>query len=269
MQRNRCIELGLASIVALSGLVLGFSEVSDAESHASQSLTHLIRSDWDANSAIRAPLYQEARQRLSPEAARSAQAILAVRQASTQTSARYHYDARHFEAPGPGYLEVRQDISTGQNPLDTRAFASLASVQIDYVLPLINTSLDEFTDLSFDARSGIGFSADVSEVTTSGQLELITRLDKEKSFPHWSLFVGGERQALFLNEGADFSLTNGLSYEHFATVGRTQAGAAWRFSDSSSLSLSYMYEETAFALSPQQNWEEDEHSVGLVYERRW
>lgn len=268
MQRKRCIELGLASIVSLSGLVLGLSEASDAESNASQSLTHLIGNDWDTNSAIRAPLYQEPRNTLSPAAARSAQAILAVRQASSQRRT-YSYDAQHFEAPGPGYLEVRQDFSSTENPLETRAFAQQASIQIDYVLPLFNARLDDFTDLSFDARSGIGFGGDISEVTTSGQLELITRLDKEKSFPHWSLFVGGERQALFLNEGADFSLTNGLSYEHFATVGRTQAGAAWRFSESSSVSLSYMYEETAFALSPHQNWEEDEHSVGLVYERRW
>ena len=272
MQRRRCVELGLAGLITLSGCLFGAPEPSSAHDMREETLRHMLRDDWNINQSIRTPFKALVnRTGLTPETARSAQAILAVRAASNLGYAP-HANSLNYTAPGPGHLEI------AQMPSPQEAMASLyneddhssgQSVQVSYVLPVVTAQLTDTMALSIDTRSGFGVDGDISNVSTSGQLELITRLDKDKKFPHWSLFVGGERQALFLNQGMDFSLQDGLSFENFATVGRAQGGAAWRFSQSASVSLSYMYEETSVSLTPHQSWKEEEHSLGLVFERRW
>jgi hypothetical protein len=250
---RRTIEIISAGGVALGGLLFGLvAPVSSTEA------------PWDAQTAVLSSFSLEAAPEISIETARTATAIMSVRQSFNSDFA--HSQTRFVLADPPGPGELVMETETLAEEAFQRAVLSGDTPQrlttnVRVAAPITASE----SDAVVTPYAGLAVTPEGAEARLGARFQVGDGRGHES---RWFLFAAAERQALFYDTMALNRPLQAVDLVPYSVIGDIQAGVAYRLSQRSDVALAYVRRDWAYHYGTD-DWEETEEFAAVSVFARW
>jgi len=250
---RRIIEIISAGGIALGGLLFGLvTPVSSDEA------------PWDAQAAILNSFSQDSAPAISVETARTATAIMSVRQSFSSDFA--HSQTRFVLAdpPGPGEL-VMETETLAEEAFQRVVLAEESPQRLTTNVRIAAPITASDTDAVVTPYAGLAVTPEGTEARLGARFQVGDGRGPES---RWFLFAAAERQALFYDTMAFSRPLQAVDLVPYSVIGDIQAGVAYRLSERSDVALAYVRRDWAYHYGTD-DWEETEEFAAVSVFARW
>jgi hypothetical protein len=250
---RRAVELICAGGIALGGLIVGMVGPADSDAPG-----------WDPQAAVLASFRTEPIPEVSVATARTASAVMSVREAYRDDFATSRTRFVLADPPGPGALVIE-----GETQIE-EAFQRHSFTDEDMVRPTTTVRVaapvaNPAGDTVVTPYAGVAMTPEGTEARVGASLRIG---DGHGPKSRWYLFAAAERQALFY-DAQDFRRPmRAIDITPYAVIGDIQAGLAYRVNDSTDLALAYVHRDWAYRYGVDE-WEESEGFAAFSVVSRW
>lgn len=250
---RRTIELICAGCVAIAGLMTGM--VGPVESS---------EQGWDPRAAVLASLNDQPRPRISNGTARTATAIMSIRQSYDPDFSNARTRFVLADPPGPGEFVIegetraeeafqRAGLVEGEPPRVTTTVRLAAPVE----------AADSHAVVT--PYAGLALTPEGTQARVGAQLRVGDGRGDES---RWFLFAAAERQALFYDATDMNRPVRAIDITPYSVIGDVQVGMAYRLTDRADLALAYVRRDWAYQYGTDK-WEEEEGFAAVSLVARW
>lgn len=249
---RRSTEIISAGCVAMFGMVLGM--VGPAGSS---------EPGWDPQAAVLASFQDAPTAEVSDSTARTATAILSVRDAFGSD---FNARSTRFtiaDPPGPAELVIEggsAEEAAFQRPVQT-ASESRITTSVRVAAPVQS----EDSDTVVTPYAGLAVTPEGTEARVGAKLRIG---DGQGPQSRWILFAAAERQRLIYDTQNMTRPLQAIDITPYTSIGDAQAGIAYRLNAQSDVALAYVRRDWAYRYGPDE-WEEAEEFAAVSFVARW
>lgn len=250
---RRTIELICAGSVAIGGLMAGM--VGPVAS---------LEQGWDPQAAILASFDTQPPPQISNETARTATAIMSVRQSYGSDFASSQTRFVLADPPGPGELVIEGE-TRAEEAFQRSGLAESDTPRLTTTVRLAAPVEATSSDAVVTPYAGVALTPEGTEARVGARLRVGDGRGDES---RWFLFAAAERQALFYDAGDIRRPLRAIDITPYNVIGDIQAGVAYRLNDQSDVALAYVRRDWAYQYGPDK-WKESEAFAAVSFVSRW
>ncbi|MEE2526608.1 hypothetical protein V0U79_09535 [Hyphobacterium sp. HN65] len=250
---RRTTEILCAGCVAVTGLCAGLAgpAVSD-------------QPEWDPHAAVLASFENDTPPSVSSATARTATAVMSVRQAYSDDFGANRTRFVLADPPGPGEIVLEGETLT-EEAFQRASFADLPEARTTTNVRLAAPVANPAGDTVVTPYAGVSLTPEGTEARVGARLRIG---DGRGSDSRWYLFAAAERQALFYDANAIGRPLQAIDVTPYTVIGDAQGGVAYRVSDSTDIAFAYVRRSWAYRYGVDE-WEEDEDFAAISIVSRW
>jgi hypothetical protein len=250
---RRTIELICAGSVAIAGLMTGMVGPVDSSDQT-----------WDPRADVLASFNDQSLPGISNETARTATAIMSIRQSYDPdldgTTTRFVL----ADPPGPGELVIESETRAEEafqraGLIDNNGPRVTTRIMLTAPVEAVDS------DAVVTPYAGLAMTPEGTEARVGARLRVG---DGRGENSRWFLFAAAERQALFYNTAEMRRPMRAIDITPYSSIGDIQAGLAYRLTDRADLALAYVRRDWAYQYGTDK-WEEEEGFAAVSLVARW
>jgi hypothetical protein len=250
---RRMIELICAGSVAIGGLMTGMVSPVDSSDQ-----------NWDPQAAVLASFYDQPGPRISSETARTATAIMNVRQAYDPGLSNTRTRFVLADPPGPGELVIEGD-TRAEEAFQRAGLSNSEPPRMTTTVRLAAPVEAADSDAVVTPYAGLALTPEGTEARVGAQLRVGDGRGDES---RWFLFAAAERQALFYDATDMNRPLRAIDITPYSVIGDAQVGLAYRLTNRADLALAYVRRDWAYQYGTDK-WEEEEGFAAVSLVARW
>jgi len=250
---RRTIELFCAGGVAIGGLMAGMVGPVDS-----------LEQNWDPQAAILASFDSGTTPQLSHDTARTATAIMSVRQSYGSDFASSQTRFVLADPPGPGELIIEGE-TRAEEAFQRAGLAADDAPRLTTTVRLAAPVEASASDAVVTPYAGVALTPEGTEARVGARLRVG---DGRGADSRWFLFAAAERQALFYDTADMRRPLRAIDITPYSVIGDVQAGVAYRLNDRSDVALAYVRRDWAYQYGTDK-WEEAEDFAAVSFVARW
>jgi hypothetical protein len=250
---RRTIEIICAGCIAVSGLFLGMNGPVASEG-----------AEWDPQAAVLNSFRDQPAPRVSAGTARTATAVMSVRQAYDSDFANSATRFVLADPPGPGAL-VLEGETAAEEAFQRSSYAHTSEARLTTSVRVAAPVEAGESDTVVTPYAGVAITPEGTEARVGARLRIG---DGRGPDSRWFLFAAAERQALFYDPENLREPLRAIDITPYSVIGDMQAGVAYRLNENSDLALAYVRRDWAYRYGPDK-WEESEDFAAVSVVARW
>ncbi len=218
---------------------------------------------WDPQAAVLASFDTSSTFEVSEGTARTATAIMSVRDAYGSD---FSSGATRFtlaDLPGPAALVIEGE--TTQEAAFQRPVSAANEPRVTTSVRLAAPVVAEDADTIVTPYAGVAVTPEGTEARVGAQVRIG---DGEGPNSRWFLFAAAERQALIYDAEDMGRPLQAIDITPYTSIGDAQAGIAYRLNPQSDVAFAYVRRDWAYRYGPDK-WDETEEFAAVSFIARW
>ncbi|WP_394693260.1 hypothetical protein [Hyphobacterium sp.] len=250
---RRTIELICAGSVAIAGLMTGM--VGPVESS---------EQSWDPRAAVLNSFRDHYSPQVSNETARTATAIMQIRQSYDPDMSGTRTRFVLADPPGPGELVIEGE-TRAEEAFQRAGLSNSEPPRMTTSVRLAAPMEAADSDAVVTPYAGLALTPEGTEARVGAQLRVGDGRGDES---RWFLFAAAERQALFYDATDMDRPLRAIDITPYSVIGDVQVGLAYRLTSRADVALAYVRRDWAYQYGTDK-WEEEEGFAAVSLAARW